>query len=122
MKFKNTFLILIFTIFSLFACDDKNMIPLVCDVENPLENLTFLKEAKNNIDRIDCGGKSTITQYTYKNETVFEINICDQIADGQTLVYNCSGKIICVFGGIAGQNTCPDFEKERTNKKIVYGN
>ncbi|KGL62541.1 DUF6970 domain-containing protein [Polaribacter sp. Hel1_85] len=119
MKLKTIFLLLIFVVFS---CNDKNEVSLVCGVENPIEELAFLNEIKNNIDRIDCAGKSAIIQYIYKSEIVFEVNICDQIADGQTSVYNCSGEVVCTFGGIAGVNTCPDFDKLRTDKIILYGN
>lgn len=95
---------------------------IVCNTQKPLEDLTFLKDAKNTIDRIDCGGRSFINQYTYKSETVFEVNICDQNACGETLVYNCSGEVVCKFGGTSEENTCPDFEKEAKDKIILYGN
>jgi uncharacterized lipoprotein YehR (DUF1307 family) len=122
MKLKSIFFITIIACFSLFSCEEKAQSSAVCGVENPLEDLVFLKEAKNTIDRIDCAGKSTIIKYTYKSEIVFEINICSQIADGQTLVYNCAGEIVCTFGGIAGVNTCPDYEETKTNEVILYGN
>lgn len=119
MRLKTTILLLIIVAFS---CNDNNDISLTCGVENPLEELSFLKNAKDNIDQIDCGGESSINQYTFNSEVVFEIIICNQIVDGQTFVYNCSGEVICTFGGIAGENTCPDFENLRTNKIILYGN
>jgi hypothetical protein len=119
MKLQTTFLLLLLAVFS---CNDRNEVSRVCEIENPLEELAFLKEAKNNIDRIDCAGKSSIIQYTYNSETVFLVNICDQIADGQISVYNCYGEVVCTFGDIAGLNTCPDFDKLRTDKIILYGN
>ncbi|MEE9406721.1 MAG: hypothetical protein V3V28_01475 [Polaribacter sp.] len=119
MKLNTIFLVLTIAVFS---CNDSKNISMICGVENPLEELVFLKEAKNNIDRIDCAGKSSIKQYTYNSEIVFEVNICSQIADGQTLVYNCAGEVVCTFGGISGENTCPDFDKEKTNEIILYGN
>ena len=105
----------------LLSCENNNS-TTTCDSENPLEDLAFLKEAKNTIDRVDCAGKSSIIQCFYNSETVFLINICDQIADGQTLVYNCTGEIVCKFGGIAGENTCPDFNEKATNKIILLEN
>lgn len=125
MFLKNRILLFLITIICkvllISACSNSEE-NTICNVENPLENLSFLKEAKDNIDRIDCGGKSSITQYTYNNNTVFEVIICDQITNGQTLIYNCSGDTICIFGGIAGVNTCPDFNNNKTNKKQLYGN
>ena len=120
MKLTKTLIVLIFAILSMYSCE--NNTPNICDVENPLEELTFLKEAKNTIDRIDCAGKSTIVQYTYNSQIVFLVDICNQIADGQTFVYNCSGEVVCEFGGIAGINTCPDFNKNATNKIILLEN
>jgi hypothetical protein len=127
MRFKITFLLMFISIF--ISCEvDNNINPIcdkviiVCNTENPLQDLPFLKEAKDNLDKIDCAGKSSITQYTYNSETVFKVIICNQIADGQTFVYNCAGETVCVFGGIAGVNTCTDFEKTATDKIILYGN
>lgn len=110
-----------FCLVFLFSCTENDSTS-VCGSENPLEFLEFLKEAKNTINSIDCAGKSSIIQYTYNSESVFLINICDQIADGQTLVYNCAGKVVCKFGGIAGENTCPDFYENATNKIILFEN
>lgn len=125
--FKNLAFILCFSLlFSNCEEGDNNTICdkviVVCNTQNPLQDLVFLKNAKNTIDRIDCGGRSSINQYTYKLETVFEIIICDQNVDAETLVYNCLGEIVCKFGGISGENTCPDFEKEAKDKIILYGN
>jgi hypothetical protein len=112
------------SILFLTSClNDEDAFSTTCNINNPLENLVFLKEARETIDRIDCGvNKSSITQYTYKSKTVFEVNICANILDGQTLVYNCNGEVICRFGGIAGENTCPDFYDTVTNKIVLYEN
>lgn len=115
MKKVITFLFLIF----IFSCDEQ--IPTTCGVEDPLQQLYFLQEAKNTIDVVQCAGKSQIIQYTYKNEIVFLVNICNSIVDGQTQVYNCQGEVICKFGGIAGENTCADFDTEAKNKILLYG-
>ena len=42
------------------------------------------------------------------------------MADGLVLVYNCSGEVICEFGGIDGRNTCADFETEATNPVVLF--
>ena len=127
MKFKYIYFPVLLTFLSLVSCEENNNanndeVIIVCNTQEPLQDLAFLKEAKNAIDAIDCGGRSSITQFTYNSETVFEVIICDQISDAQTLVYNCAGEIVCTFGGIAGQNTCPDFEQTTADKIILYGN
>lgn len=116
--------ILIVNVLYLFiSCNDnQEVFSNTCKTNSPLIELSWLKEIKDNIDRIDCAGISSITQYTYNTKTVFEVNICSNITDGQTTVYNCEGEIICLFGGITGENTCPDFYDTATNKIILYGN
>ena len=66
--------------------------------------------------------KKQIIQYDYKNETVFLIDSCNGCNDNLTIIYNCKGEIICEFGGIAGLNTCPDFEKQANNKRVLWEN
>jgi hypothetical protein len=118
---KTVFLFL--SVLILTSCPNKeDMFSTTCNTNNPLKDLTWLKEAKENIDRIDCAGKSSITQYLYNSNTVFEVNICSNITDGQTVVYSCEGEIICKFGGISGENTCPDFYQTAVDKVILYGN
>ena len=110
MKFK-TQLCIFFLLILMISCNN-NKDSRVCNVENPLEELVFLKEAVNTINVIDCAGKSCITQYFYNSETVFEVNIC-----GQIIVYNCYGKVICSLE----EKSCFDFDRLRKNKIILYG-
>lgn len=66
--------------------------------------------------------KAEVIRYQYKGETVYLIDTCKGCADSMAQVYNCSGEVICQFGGIAGFNTCPDFEGTATNKKVIWKN
>ncbi len=116
-KIKNIFIT--FSIIFMASCEENTT--TVCNVANPLEQLAFLKEAKNIIDSIDCGAKSSIEQYTFNSEIVFLVNICSNITDGQTVVYNCKGEVVCKFGGVLGENTCPNFKNNATNKSLLYG-
>lgn len=68
------------------------------------------------------GNKGKVIQYQYNDETVFSINTCIDCADTMTVVFNCAGETKCQFGGIAGLNTCPDFEDKATGKKIIWSN
>ena len=82
---------------------------LPCGVANPITDLPWLSEqAQFTCD--PCFGP--LYQAQYNGEYVYynlpESPIC---ADAMTAVYNCSGEMICFFGGIAGgtgQN-CPLF-------------
>jgi hypothetical protein len=66
--------------------------------------------------------KAEVIRYKYNGQTVYNINTCLDCADSMAQVYNCSGDVICQFGGIAGFNTCPDFEEKATNKKVIWRN
>jgi hypothetical protein len=66
--------------------------------------------------------KSEIIQYLYNGQTVYYVDSCIGCPDGLTLVYACSGDVICQFGGIAGLNTCLDFAERAIKKKVIWKN
>ena len=72
--------------------------------------------------REQASNKTEIIRYKYKGETVYYINTCVGCADSMGEVYNCSGQVICQFGGIAGFNTCPDFYDVATDKVVTWKN
>lgn len=113
-----------FTVMFLTSCpsDFDSLENNTCNVEDPISNLVWLKEIKDNLEQSASATKKQIIQYSYKNETVFLVDICYNCADNLTTLYNCSGAVICEFGGIAGINTCPDFDKEATDKFILWEN
>ncbi|MDO5980520.1 DUF6970 domain-containing protein [Flavivirga spongiicola] len=113
MKYTFLFLLLI----SFLGCnetDDGNP-SKICSVD-PLENIEWLKELVNhpNTNGLE------IIQYDYNQQTVFSINNCLNCADSFTTVYDCEKHKVCEFGGIAGINTCPDFDTEAINEKILF--
>jgi len=115
-------LVLTLLVLSSSCTNDDDNIKNSCGVDNVLEDLAWLKEIKFAFEASTSAIKKTIIQYTYNNETVFLINDCVNCADVLTKVYNCKKELICEFGGIAGLNTCPDFEDNATNKIILYEN
>ena len=92
----------------------------VCNVENPLEDLPWLKDMVQAIQLSMRPTGSQIIQYTYQGDYVFWVDMCYQCADGLIVVYNCAGEVICLFGGIDGRNTCPDFETEATDSTNLF--
>lgn len=92
----------------------------VCNVENPLEELQWLKDIKQTI-QLSMGPAGTqIIQYFYNGEPVFWVDMCYMCADGLIRVYNCDGEVICEFGGIDGRNTCIDFDTEATDSTMLF--
>lgn len=75
------------------------------------------------IEQIQANGYTgEIIRYRYKGEYVFMVTDCLNCADYMTIVYNCAKEVRCTFGGIAGFNTCPDFEQKATGRKVIWKN
>ncbi len=82
-------------------------------------------DSKNWLQEKINGYKNTISgvkiwKLTYHNDVVFMINDCVNCYDGMVVVYNCEGAIICEFGGLAGLNTCPDFEANSSKPTLIW--
>ncbi len=86
------------------ACQDHSVSVPTCKA--PI----WLESEKASI--IQQGHKGQITKYRYKNQEVYLIEGCLQnCADYMDVVKDCSGNVVCEMGGIAGINTCIDFDK-----------
>lgn len=116
MKISKTILLLITLLF--FQCEN-TVDPEVCpDAENK-EWFSELKAEYSGHPDL----KVEIYSYLYNNQTVFAVDTVEPTCcDFMDVVYDCSGNVICQFGGIAGLNTCPDFAEKATNKKLIYKN
>jgi hypothetical protein len=67
--------------------------------------------------------KVEIYSYTYNSQMVIGVEIVEPTCcDFMSVVYDCSGNVICQFGGFAGLNTCPDFATTATDKKLLFKN
>lgn len=104
-----------------FSCENNEANDaLVCNVENPLEDLQWLKDIKQ-VEQLSMKPTGAqIIQYIYKGEYVFWVDLCYQCPDGLIVVYNCEGEVICEFGGIDGRNTCMDFDTEATDSTMLF--
>lgn len=102
-----------------FAQCDKPIEPSICpDSENRDWYRTLTKQYKrsNHI-------KVEIYSYTYNAQMVISVQTVEPTCcDFMDVVYDCSGNVICQFGGFAGLNTCPDFGTEATDKKLIFKN
>jgi hypothetical protein len=104
------------------SCKKDNQTITTCTIDNPLETIQWLKETKEAFELSMSPSAKRITQYFYQGECVFLIDGCVGCNDNLTTLYNAEKEVICEFGGIAGVNTCPDFETEVTGEVILYGN
>ena len=111
--------LLFVTILAAASCNDP-LPDIECNT-NEEGTPSWLDEKIEQMHRADMQQAEVYT-YKYKSETVIMINACVDCADSMTLVYNCAGTEICKFGGIAGFNTCPDFEATATDRKLYWKN
>lgn len=97
----------------LFASCDK-LEESACDTKRPLHDLPWLKEQQLQIH------KGEIALYKYNGDDVFLVDDCHQCPDASIFVYDCTGNVICEFGGLASVNTCPDFHDQATLIEILF--
>lgn len=101
---------------SAFQCEDRQSI--LSSESSYCSDLGWLQTIVQNAQQ--NSSKAEVIRYRYNNQTVYHINTCIDCTDSMAQVYTCSGEVICQFGGIAGLNTCPDFENNATNKKVIW--
>ncbi|NOX66186.1 MAG: hypothetical protein GXO85_10465 [Chlorobi bacterium] len=116
-KYFKLFIIILVIILS--ACSDQNKI---CGSDNPLDEIAWLREIRDQFDEDMGPQRQRIIQYKYYGNDVFLIEECFQCADAVSIVYDCEKNIVCEFGGYSGKNTCPDFNQNATEEKILYDN
>ena len=112
------FIPLTFVAFAISSCEESKINS--CGTSSPLEDLSWLKEKVENIEKSNSAASAEIIQYFYHNATVFWNDTCVGCADGLATVHNCEGEITCKVGGIDGRNTCPDFQEHATDKSFLY--
>ncbi|MFY7670648.1 DUF6970 domain-containing protein [Tenacibaculum sp. MEBiC06402] len=104
------------------ACTKDEELNEFCVLENPIEELAWLKNIKTGLEQSASDNKVEIYEYSYKQQRVFWVDTCVGCADNLITVYNCSGNVMCEFGGITGVNTCIDFSSEASGKKLLWKN
>jgi|WetSurSiteA1Bulk_404760.scaffolds.fasta_scaffold32153_2 hypothetical protein len=78
----------------LFGCEkNENTIP-ECNVENPLEELDWLKEVKNSLTNCTC--QISILQGNYREKTVFYIMNTDPVCNSvfHVVLWDCNGDVV----------------------------
>jgi hypothetical protein len=102
------FLILIVVL----SCEKTNK---VCNCNNPLEELPWLKELAASFT--DCTCRMSIIQATYNEQTVFYPVMNDELCDGiqQIILFDCSGDSLKIY-------TMEDqtFSNEVTDRSVIF--
>ena len=104
---------LIFAIFILLLGCEK--VDKVCNCNNPLEDLPWLKELKASFTNCTC--QISIIQATYSKQTVFYPIMNDQLCNSyqQINLFDCSGNTLKTY-----TTTDQAFGSEVTNQKVIY--
>ncbi|MDE5423883.1 hypothetical protein L3073_16845 [Ancylomarina sp. DW003] len=87
-----------------------------CDIQNPFEEYTWLKEIKESLKDSDV--EKTIYQATYNKQIVFYLMVTDprvRLAFGVTL-WDSDGKIVRKFKS----NESEDYEKLVTDRIVLH--
>ncbi len=99
MKYKLIFTIVFCILLVPNSCEKATI--TVCGIENPHENLDWLKQKLLNIWSAD------FYKLTFRNLEYIIISDKDIVIDGIAIVYNCQGQILCEDGGQnPGGNVC----------------
>jgi hypothetical protein len=96
----------------------------VCDIENPLTDLDWLRNIVNNIEENHNAGflpNARIYQCTYDSDkTGFLIEPCADCPDAGYGFWSCKGELLCGGGNESGEDTCGEFNIDFANKVLIY--
>lgn len=100
------------SILILISCqnDDSLRLENTCSVDNPIEELEWLREEIQQLISIDSDlyRYFYISQATYENETVFIFDNCCPFCNSIVLVKNCKGETIGALGSEIDHNSISD--------------
>lgn len=85
---KSVLLVLLLTLISCEKDDDMDIPKYLCEVQNPIENILWLKEA---IDEIRNDQYSYYSTAIYQGERVFFYGNCDPTVNYASFIRNCAG-------------------------------
>lgn len=92
-----------------------------CECTNPLKEIEWLKEKYEGALSFP-NDKTQINMVTYKGNQGFLIFPYENYPDAVSNYYDCSGNLICTWGGWQGYNTCPDFNDNVTFDELLWKN
>lgn len=116
MKFGNPLLLLFFSLMliTVYSCK-KTEEP--CNTANPATDFAWLQMHLDTIDREPCNIEAHMFQYG-GNQVIYVIGCSD--LNESSLLFDCSGSVLCEFRVSAGINTCPDFDSNNEYLGQVY--
>ena len=111
--------------FIAFSCEkDDECDNCICDVENPQESLSWLKELiENRTNSFFFEGRNAeIYSFTFNNNEIFEFYVCLGCADVPVVYFDCDGNVLCESGGFDGGDCPEDMFSNQKNKQLIWKN
>ena len=110
---------------SFLSCDeDKENTNTVCNVNNPLDDLPWLRkivnEFEHNAVELDYNPHAIIHQCMYKDGIGFLLEMCVGCPDTGYSFRNCEGQVLCGGGGITGEDNCSELGINFESRKIIW--
>jgi len=88
-----------------------------CNTNNPAKDFPWLEMHLDSIEREPCNIEVHIFEYR-GNHAVYAIG-CSAL-DESSLLFDCTGSLLCEFNISLGVNTCPDFDGNNEYIGQVY--
>jgi hypothetical protein len=111
-----TLCLVVVSLFAASGCDKTEVLPTMCNFDNPLTDLPWLKEKIDEFNLLTQENQSisiAIYQCKYGNEETGFLEDRGNIA----FFYDCEGETLCIMGGDAGE-TCS--ELNIVSKEIIW--
>lgn len=104
-----SFLLVLLSAALLFACNE-NEGPAGCGVENPIEDLAWLKQEIENASVPSSSEYSFLMQATYQGQTIFFFGFCNPLWNYAAIIKDCQGN------RIPGEVSSADL----ANQKVIW--
>ncbi|OEK04881.1 DUF6970 domain-containing protein [Roseivirga misakiensis] len=107
---KHLFYFIVFLAVGLVSCDENSTVgDLPSCIQDEIEGAQKLKQSE-----------ASVIEYLYNGERVFGFDPGVVYPDIMSTIVNEDCEVICQFGGIAGLNTCPDFQENAEEIGVVW--
>jgi len=106
-----------------FSCEKENEeeAPYACGVENPLENIVWLKNLVTDLTADTEIDSATITSYNYLESNAFYVYIHKKMQYNMpSPIFNCEGVIIFKVGGNQLNDSSAIFFNHATNPILIW--
>ena len=95
---KRIIALLTIMLFIILACKTDEINNNTCNVENPIEDFTWLKEIISDIEQSTQVDEFYISQAIHESKTVFIVGNCCAYCNTAFPVYNCEGDPLNILG------------------------